>query len=513
RGLVVAVTAVFVVLTGGIVGTGLGLESALDANEQLEVQRKIAVGKTADAERSLERATEVKRVLVEMLALTNPIFAQGRDTSLLRMVLDRTAERLFDGSIVDPVTRGELHAIVADVYFNLAAWDDARRHFRALIDLGTAAVAPPELGPASEPILDAMLELARIEIMTGDASRATECFEAARLAIRDALPPSHPLTIELGLREVELLDRTASPDAIDKARDVVANARTHLGVGSRLTLEAMQTLASFESRSGHPDTANALMLEVEAGQAARYGPESAPVQLARAARLSILEQQGNAEEALELARQMHAAFTKAFGADSPRTQAVEGAIGRQLANLGRSDEAIPILERYFALEQQMIGSHRALRMRTPSILVLSYSEVGRTEAALELAQRVVESMTEAYGADDDTTLMNRANVGALLHALGRDADAEGVLVDVRDRAIRANGADSGAAIQALLSLRPVFHALGKLDEACAAGEAYVAARRRTSGEDHPLTRAAIEDLIHAYEAAGRNADAKRLRDG
>ncbi|MCA8943369.1 MAG: hypothetical protein KDB80_12470, partial [Planctomycetes bacterium] len=61
--------------------------------------------------------------------------------------------------------------------------------------------------------------------------------------------------------------------------------------------------------------------------------------------------------------------------------------------------------------------------------------------------------------------------------------------------------------------RPVFHALGKLDEACAAGEAYLAARRRTSGDDDPLTRAAIEDLVHAYEAAGRDADARRLRDG
>ncbi len=513
RGLFVSIGLVFLVLVGGIVGTGLGLSSALDANVQLEEQRALARRKAEDAERALERANEVKRVLVDMLALTNPMHAGGRDTTLLRMVVDRTAARLFDGSIADPVIRAELHGIVADVYFNLAAWNSARRHHQAIVELADRADHPPELGPAAAQVVESLLELVRIETMTGDAERARASLDKARAAIEGVLPPGHLLVLESRLREAQLLDRLADPGALDQAREVVAAAQRQLGRDARLTVEAMRFLAPLEHHAGHPEVAAQLQREVEELLAERHGPESGPVQMARAARLDLLEEGGDPEEALELARQVHASFVTTFGADNPRTRGAEGAVGRQLARLGRLGEALPILERYFALEQRVIGAERALLMRTASMLASGYLELGRAEDALELEQRIVAAMTGAYGPDDEDTLFNRANVGVILHALGRDDEVVDLLTDVRERAVRSHGADASANLHALRTLGRAFLALGRSDDACAVFEELLAARRRTSGGDQRLVEEAVELLTQAYESAGRHADAARLRGG
>jgi eukaryotic-like serine/threonine-protein kinase len=105
-------SALFAALTMGLLGT---TAFALRAQHL----GKIATAEAAAARVELERATEIKALLSGMLSSLSPEIAMGRDTTVIRSLLEIAGARIEQGQISDPLVRAEIAATIAQVYVTL----------------------------------------------------------------------------------------------------------------------------------------------------------------------------------------------------------------------------------------------------------------------------------------------------------------------------------------------------------------------------------------------------------
>ncbi|MCA8954317.1 MAG: serine/threonine protein kinase [Planctomycetes bacterium] len=498
RAAFVSAALVFVVLVGGVVGTGIGLHSALAANEQLAEQRHIADQKTADAESALARATEVKRVLVEMLTLTNPLLAQGRDTALLRLVLDTTAARLFDGSIVDPSIRIELHAIVARVYFNLTAWDEVGRHCEALVELFDATA-----GEHSPQVLEAVVVgcdlLGQVALQRDDYDRA-----AAYIARAEAidLPPGETVGLEIRLLHAHLLQkRGRRAEALAMLRRTAADARELLSPDDPLLFQVARQLGPAECAAGNIDAGHAAMREATRLCARQYGERSVQVGLMLASELVQLRTEGRYAEALEVAEQAHRIFVAGFGADSPRTRGLEGAMASLLSLVGRYEEALPLAQRTYEVELGILGPNGANAGDSANTMAVCYSHLDRVEDAVALYRKIVPSMVEACGEGRAVTLRNRVNLATMLQRDGQLEAAEREFTTTVEHARAGHGDADPLTFEAELALGRFYLETGRPARARPLLEHSFEGRRQAFGADAADTRESRE-LLDRARAAG-----------
>ncbi len=151
----IAASLITAVLLLGVVGTTGGMMWAIKARAaeceakqealanadlatqeatRAESEKQRAIDEANRAERELARATEIKRLITEMLTSLNPEKAQGADTTLLRGLLDDAAARLERGEIKDDLIAAELHSVIGDVYSRLGFYNDAERHLPVTLD-------------------------------------------------------------------------------------------------------------------------------------------------------------------------------------------------------------------------------------------------------------------------------------------------------------------------------------------------------------------------------------------
>ena len=158
---------------------GMGLSTWLFVKERAAHERAVAAEKTQSqlrqqaeddkkkAETEASKSRQVAQFLKDMLAGVGPSVALGRDTTMLKEVLDKTAERVGNDLTNQPEVEIELREMLARTYDELGLYKQeeemareslqlARTHMGeenltvalALYQLGTAQVAPRQPGPS-----------------------------------------------------------------------------------------------------------------------------------------------------------------------------------------------------------------------------------------------------------------------------------------------------------------------------------------------------------------------------
>ena len=145
---VIAVAAVVVSLVGGLIATGISL-----VRENVARERAVAAERASHA--AAEKSHQVAQFMKDMLGGVGPSVARGRDTTLLREVLDTTIRRLDTELRDQPEVAADLrHTLgvassqIGDYDRAVALWREAIAMRRALGDTGSIelAVTLHELG-------------------------------------------------------------------------------------------------------------------------------------------------------------------------------------------------------------------------------------------------------------------------------------------------------------------------------------------------------------------------------
>ena len=175
-----ALAACLLVLASGIAGITWQWRRAEQNAKNEERQRQ-------RAEANAAKSQQVAQFLKDMLKGVQPSVALGRDTKMLREILDKTAERLGEDLKGQPAVEADVRETIGQVYLDLGDYAKAEAMARQALSLYTNVLRnqPLEMGTA-------LHNLATVLEQQGKYADAEALFREALAKCRNLVGNEHP---------------------------------------------------------------------------------------------------------------------------------------------------------------------------------------------------------------------------------------------------------------------------------------------------------------------------------
>lgn len=302
-----------------------------------ERQRAEANEKKAHLEATKSR--QVAQFLEDMLKSVGPGVALGRDTMLLREILDKTVEHLSRDLQDQPDVEADLRTTIGKV-------------FRELRDLAQA------------------------EVMHRQALGLR----------RQLLGNEHPAVanslFNLGLA---LLEQRKIVEAKARLAEALAMNRKILGSDNREVAECLHALASAVREEGELDQAETMERDALEMRKRLLGSEHAEVAESLTTLAAVLQRKGELESAEATHREALTIMRKRFGGDHPDIALSLGIFGPLLRQRGKLAEAEAVCREELAMSQRLWGSNQPMLREIGerlSAILRDQGKIAETEALL-----------------------------------------------------------------------------------------------------------------------------------
>jgi serine/threonine protein kinase/tetratricopeptide (TPR) repeat protein len=335
------------------------------------------------ANREATRSRQVAQFLQEMLQGVGPSVARGRDTTMLKEILDKTAERVGKDLKGQPEVEAELRSTIGGVYDALGEYQKAEAMHRSALILRRAL-----WGNMNATVADSLDSLGWELLMQDKVDAAEPSFQEA-LAIRTNLLGSEHVQVAASLYHLGCvrLSQSPNPEAEPLLRQSLAMRRKLLGNANLEVAESLSGLSTALHNAGKPDQAEAAAREALAIQA------------------RVLPDERSA-------------------ADAGITQL---RLGLALLDQNRFAEAEPVVREAVTLRRNLLGSkHHNVAQ---ALDVLAQVLVGETKLAEAeaVAREGLAISRKTIGEQHFTTADCLSNLGEALHKAGRFTEAEAAL--------------------------------------------------------------------------------------
>ena len=420
-----------------------------------ETERTAAVEARDRAETEKSKALAINEFLREMLSSADPL-NEGRNARVVD-VLDRAAEGVYEQFGDDPEVRGALQHTIGTTYWSLGLWEQAETHLRDAL-----AARIDSIGEEAPETLITMSNLASLLQARNDLAGAEQ----------------------LKRRVLELRRKVYGDD-------------------HERTRRSMSSLASLLHDQGKFDEAEALNREVLA-QLRRTKGNDHPVTLSAMNNLALLLRElDKLDESEPLMKETVEALRRNFGEQHPYTLTATENWALLVKDLGRVPEAIELLQASLAVRREVQGDEHPETVNTMHNLAVALTANGDYAAAEPLDRQVLRLRTRDLGEDHPKTLLTMNNLAEVLLSSGRPAEAEALF---REAATIAEGADKpgywrGSDYDSRWGVSLV--ALERYDEAEPLLLKGWRELHETLGDEHPVTRRALESIERFYELTGR----------
>ncbi|MAS93826.1 MAG: hypothetical protein CMO55_11595 [Verrucomicrobiales bacterium] len=265
----------------GSVAVLVALLAGLVASSILFLQEKEA-RRLADLE--VERSRQVTTILRETLESAGVSKSLGRDSTMLREILDSTANRIDADLDLQPEIESEIREIVGRTYFDVDAYPESQRQFEQLVALRRETGEPTALAEAlidlgevvskSSPKAAEPYAAEALELLRKSGNEGGERWYGARILqawtllktgrAKEALPIAEECYRKWE-EDPENPYYSRAPDSLGICLNLVGQKREALQV-YRAELEQLRTVHGSE----HPEIANALdnygMILVQVGE-------------------------------------------------------------------------------------------------------------------------------------------------------------------------------------------------------------------------------------------------------
>jgi serine/threonine protein kinase/tetratricopeptide (TPR) repeat protein len=293
----ISVVAVLLVLSLIVVSASLAKEH--QARRVADNALRQAKADQARAETAAAKSRQITQFLQEMLQGVGPSVALGQDTTMLRSILDRTAERVGKEMTNQPQVEAELHDLIGRLYVEIGSYDKAEQEERAALEINRrlfgsessqSAQALNDLGDAlwkqrkladAEAAYEEALATRRHLLGNEHPDVATtlnslgavyrrqrklaesEALTREGLAVRRKTFGSEHLEVADSLRNlcIILADRGKQAEAEETAREMLAMRRRLLGNDHPLVASALTDLAWVEGFNGNSPEIESLEAE------------------------------------------------------------------------------------------------------------------------------------------------------------------------------------------------------------------------------------------------------------
>ncbi|MEZ5980554.1 MAG: hypothetical protein R3F34_20405 [Planctomycetota bacterium] len=391
---VAAVAVIVLLLVAGLVGTGYGLieseranQGLVEANARLEsTNEELArtIGERDDAiaeserrrevaERELARSNEFKNVVAGLFDGIHPETAQGKDTELLEMVLDKTSRWVSDGNVEDPFVAIDVHTFLSNTYNVISKLELSEEHAAAALALAESTYED------GAPALD----------------------EARRVLANVRFARGH----------VE--------EAIATMEDVLADLRASGSVEDLLRSDLLLSLAQGYLVVGEYERAEAYLLELFELDEGRGIVDRESWFEAHNKYAMALISSGREREAAESLERILPEMEAEIGALHPVTVEAVGTIAGAYSYLGEHDRADELFRVQMDRAEQIYPRENQIRLGGSARYARALERNGRVDEAIERIAEVVDIGEDVLGDDHRDQLIARSDYGGMLARASR----------------------------------------------------------------------------------------------
>lgn len=473
------VAGVMVATAAIAVGAGAAAWQAIVATQARNEARGaavIAAARQREAEQAARTSEHVREFLQDILLSVDPDVAQGRDTTILRVLLERAFQRVDDELADEPEVAAGVHYIIGNTYVSLGLYPQGVAHFEAAIAARRRTAAQDDALIAS-----ALGKLAR-------AYGYQEQFGKAESLARESLAMSRRVfgdehaNVALGLNTIGEVLYSASRTAGDPRRTSDLLARAHQSLSESLDLRRRLR------PPGDPETARTLMnlgnvhsvrgelepAERNYGEALdilRRRPTNTPRAVATVLfnLAHVKSASGRHDEARELLGEAAETYRTLLGGDHPAVASAAMALARLVHRTGQPAAAVPHYREAVAILRK--ADNPGLLADSLNGLGMALYEQREHDEGLAFLRESLELYRQVYGPTHPF--------------VGRAAGNLGRLLTQRD--------DFEAAERALMECLAIL--------------------RAALGDAHPEIETTRQRFIELYEAWGKPGEAAQWRAG
>ncbi len=521
RGLVAGLATAFVLLVAGVVGTGIGLGRAVVARDReaaarrdADTQKEAAVAarnaeetqrKAAEAQR--DKAEKIAEFMSDTLKGAGPSVALGRDTTMLKEMMDVAAARIETGDLKDaPEAELRLRGTIGNTYRELALFDSALRLIEPALDLARS------LHEGDHPdVALSLSNMATVRQSMGRAAEAEPLFEQALEMYRRLFPGDHPDVAQilnnlayvrqslgrapeaepLFEQALEMRRRLFPGDHPEVALSLnnLAYVRGSLGRAAEAELLLQQALEMYRRlySGDHPNVTQSLNNLAYVRQSHDRASEAEPL----------------FEQALEMRRRL-------FPGDNPFVATSLNNLAGVRQILGRASEAELLYEQALEMLQRLFpGDHPEVANSLNNLATVRQS-LGRVAEAEPLYRQALEMRRRLFPGDHPSVAQSLHNLAYVTWSLGRAAEAEPLHEQALDMYRRLFPGDHPDVAQNLRNLAFVRRSLGRAAEAEPLFREALEIRRRVLPPGHAATQGSLIDTAQVLETLARNEEAEPL---
>jgi tetratricopeptide (TPR) repeat protein len=483
---------------------GLAVSTYSFLREKAARQRAVVAEQAA---RSQGRKSElVAAFMTDMLKGVGPSVARGRDTTMLREVLNQTRERL-KGLRDEPLVAADLSTALGNVYSDLAEYPDAVAMLRDALEFRRAT-----LGAEHPDVARSINDLAQVYYRQGKFKDA-ETFHREALALRKKLFGDRHLAVaesEDNLAEAIRRQGNRSAEAEAMFHHALAVRRALLGDVHLDVADTLENLGLLLWRTQRAPEAKPLFSEALSIRQ-KLLPEVDPDVAMAMDRLGLAERDtGHRTEAEALfLKALH--IQKQLYGDAAHPDI--GHTSEHLAGLfesqGRLDEAEKMFRDAFALRRAALGNDHDEVWDTLASVARILIKNGKRDESEKLCCEMLDTQQATRAARVSEICASLEDLGARRYAENKPAEAA-PFFEVSNHLSQRYGRASAEMALTLSGLGVALQSQGKLAEAESLFRAAMDTRRKVLGSQAYQVDWAIMRLTEVMEAEGRSAEAETL---
>ncbi|MGA2245823.1 MAG: tetratricopeptide repeat protein [Verrucomicrobiota bacterium] len=419
------------------------------------------------ADNAAEKSRQVSLFLENMLKGVGPAVALGRDTTLLREILDHTSARVTTDLRNEPEVEAEICNTLGEVYRELGLPSNAEE-FHSDARALQAKISGGKLA-------DAALSLNDLAVLLRDEGR---------------------------LAEAESLHR----EALALRRKVYGN--THADVA--ISLNNLALVLRCEDKLAEAERTH---LEALAIQQKLFGKESLHVATSLNNLALTLRDEGRFADAEAGLRQALAIEQHEFGENDPRLGVTMDNLACLLLQEGNLSEAAALANRSLVLQRKLFGREHPAVATAMNDLAMILTVQGHLADAEQLHRDALAMRRKLLGGEHPEVAASLDHLSQTLRLEKKLAEAESLTRSALDIRRTIYGNEHSTVAASFESLALVLRDEDKLNEAETSMQAALAMWQRILGEQHPQVATARKDLasIQAQEGLSTKVNAQLTR--
>ncbi len=350
--------------------------------------------------------------LEDMLKSVRPSVALGRDTTLLRVILDNTAARVGKDFKNQPEVEAKLRGIVGGVYSALGDYAKAEAMDRAAL-----SIRSDYFGGESLPVAESLNDLGKVLWQEGKLPES-EDLERRALAIREKRLGSENPEVAKSFNDlgVVLWYENNLSEAEPLLRQAFAMLKKLLGDNHADTLESLDNLAGFLSAQNRLQEAEAMQRQSVALNQRLLGAEHPDLAISMNNLADTLNAEGKFTEAEATNRLVLAMRRKLLGNDHPDVAASLFNLAESLRGQGRLAEAEADQRECLVIRRKRLGNDHidvAGALNNLFNILLQENKLAEAEAAQIEALAIQRKKLPPDHPDITGSLLNLASVVVL----------------------------------------------------------------------------------------------------